>query len=103
MGSYTKPLSLIIPAFAGTGLLFTIDSFSVSSVLSVADRKAASHGDLYGICPPFCVTVRITYSYIVFRMWYVVCGIENIIIYDLLITIYYFSFLPRNQRNPWLI
>ena len=28
---------------------------------------------------------------------------ENIIIYDLLITIYYFSFLPRNQRNPRLM
>ena len=52
-------------------LLFTIDYFSVASVLSVADRKSASIGDFLGIWLTFCVTVRIIYNIFVCSMWYV--------------------------------
>ena len=55
--------------------------------------KTPSHGDLSGICLIFGIGFSIIPNKIAI--------IGDFVIYDLLITIYYF--FPRNQRNPRLL
>ena len=41
------------------------------------EQRTPSHGDFLRICQTFCVTVRIILNEFVYRMWYVVSGIEK--------------------------
>ena len=65
-------------------------------MVSVAEQRAASIGDLFGFFSTFNVNVRIMYN--ILNIEYRIQETEGFAIYYLLFTI--FSFHPRNRRNP---